>query len=79
MNEQLHPIFADILNRQFAEVFPQQALPLADCDKCKHRTPDMPYAHCYMFANKPGPRCGQFQPERIKQLQSQLHIKGEQV
>lgn len=38
-------------------------LPLADCARCKYRTPDGPGAHCHMFKEKPDDRCGQFRAE----------------
>ena len=41
---------------------PEHLLPAADCGRCKHRhQPDG--GHCYMFREKPGPRCGQFQAD----------------
>jgi hypothetical protein len=44
------------------EIQPPLAPP-ADCERCKHRKPDNPGSHCYMFDKKPGDRCGQFRAE----------------
>ncbi len=41
----------------------EAVLPLANCPKCKHRQSDRAGLHCYMFAETPGERCGQFRPE----------------
>ena len=51
-------------------VDPEVALyvPKADCARCRHRKPDVPGSHCYMFSEKPGERCGQFSVETSEEL-----------
>ena len=40
-------------------------LPDADCDRCQYKRWAEPGLHCYMFRDKPGPKCGQFkEPDR---------------
>lgn len=47
-------------------LFPAPELRKADCANCKYD--DLPHdgGHCYMFAQKPGEYCAQFEPKRKK-------------
>lgn len=79
MNEQLHPLFKSILERQFAEVFP--------ISTCKDRLQVDPWPHGYCpecGADRvppycTHPKCPTLPKDRLAELQSQLHVKGEQV
>lgn len=41
-------------------MMPESLLPRADCARCAYRLGDSAAAHCYMFVQRPGERCGQF-------------------
>ena len=69
-NSNLHPIFADILNRQFSQVFPVKPTVIVHRDRVRDDTEAL-----QKIAN--GTHVAE--PDRLAELQSDLHIKGEQV
>ncbi len=52
-------------------------LPAADCGNCKHRKPDGPGQHCYMFKEKPGLYCGQFSRDEKRGAPSSEEIAAQ--
>lgn len=44
-----------------SDIYHHTKIPLADCSNCKFNDLPHPGAHCYMFSEYPGTRCGQFQ------------------
>lgn len=63
------PETADIAARPRAPV---------DCEQCKHRA-DQEHGHCYMFKEKPGPYCAQFQRDHSAAAVARTEEKEAQI